>query len=129
MHTVHPASPTTASPNILSHSTVIILHACVAMLRTKHSTHPNHINTPLRPTHAHSCRQTYKVAVLYIAPGQEDKGSIFSNNRGSREYEEFLAGLGWEVGVVSASMVYSEYAVASLEGILQWRLFVVYIVV
>ncbi len=33
-----------------------------------------------------------------MAPGQEDKSSIFSNSRGSREYEEFLAGLGWEVG-------------------------------
>ena len=42
-------------------------------------------------------RQTYKVAVLYVAPGQEDKTSILLNSRGSKEYEEFVAGLGWEV--------------------------------
>ena len=42
-------------------------------------------------------RLTYKVAVLYIAVGQEDKTSILSNTSGSRKYEEFVAGLGWEV--------------------------------
>lgn len=42
-------------------------------------------------------RATYKVAVLYVAPGQEDKVSIFSNTGGSRSYEDFVAGLGWEV--------------------------------
>jgi len=37
------------------------------------------------------------VAVLYIAQGQEDKLSILSNSGGSKEYEAFVAGLGWEV--------------------------------
>ncbi len=42
-------------------------------------------------------RATYKVAVLYVGPGQEDKAAILSNKGGSRYYEEFVAGLGWEV--------------------------------
>ncbi|XP_078483616.1 ral GTPase-activating protein subunit alpha-1 isoform X2 [Ciona intestinalis] len=43
------------------------------------------------------CRETHKVAVLYIASGQEDKLSILSNTGGSKDYEDFVAGLGWEV--------------------------------
>ena len=44
-------------------------------------------------------RQTYKVAVLYVALGQEDKRSILRNTCGSREFEDFVAGLGWEVSM------------------------------
>lgn len=44
-----------------------------------------------------SSRQTYKVAVLYVAHGQEDRYSVLCNNKGSRGFEEFVAGLGWEV--------------------------------
>uniref|UniRef100_H2Z702 Rap-GAP domain-containing protein n=1 Tax=Ciona savignyi TaxID=51511 RepID=H2Z702_CIOSA len=47
------------------------------------------------------CRETHKVAVLYIAPGQEDKLSVLSNTGGSKEYEDFVAGLGWEVDLRS----------------------------
>ena len=43
---------------------------------------------------------TYKVAVLYVAPGQEDKLSVLRNSSGSRDFEEFVAGLGWEVSHV-----------------------------
>ena len=42
-------------------------------------------------------RATYKVAVLYVALGQEDKVSILSNTGGTQSYEDFVAGLGWEV--------------------------------
>lgn len=38
------------------------------------------------------------MAVFYIAKGQEDKVSILSNTEGSKAFEEFVAGLGWEVG-------------------------------
>jgi hypothetical protein len=41
-------------------------------------------------------RMTYKVAVLYVGPGQEDKQSVLRNTSGSRDFEEFVAGLGWE---------------------------------
>nr|XP_056718255.1 ral GTPase-activating protein subunit alpha-2 [Euleptes europaea] len=43
------------------------------------------------------CRETHKIAVFYVAEGQEDKCSILSNPRGSQAYEDFVAGLGWEV--------------------------------
>ncbi|XP_036177078.1 ral GTPase-activating protein subunit alpha-2 isoform X6 [Myotis myotis] len=42
-------------------------------------------------------RETHKIAVFYIAEGQEDKCSILSNEKGSQAYEDFVAGLGWEV--------------------------------
>ena len=37
------------------------------------------------------------MAVIYVAAGQEDKASILSNQAGSKDYEDFVAGLGWEV--------------------------------
>ncbi|KAA0185849.1 hypothetical protein HAZT_HAZT009887, partial [Hyalella azteca] len=43
------------------------------------------------------CRETHKIAVLYVAIGQEDKMSILSNSGGSQRFEEFVGGLGWEV--------------------------------
>ena len=42
-------------------------------------------------------RETHKIALLYVAQGQEDKTSIMSNCVGSEEYERFVAGLAWEV--------------------------------
>ena len=42
-------------------------------------------------------RETHKVAVIYVAEGQEDKISILSNTCGSQTFEEFVAGMGWEV--------------------------------
>ena len=43
------------------------------------------------------CREAHKIAVIYVAEGQEDKQSILSNASGSSAYEEFVSGLGWEV--------------------------------
>ncbi|XP_076442581.1 ral GTPase-activating protein subunit alpha-1-like isoform X3 [Babylonia areolata] len=43
------------------------------------------------------CRETHKIAVIYVAAGQEDKNSILSNSGASRAFEDFVAGLGWEV--------------------------------
>ncbi|KAB0803388.1 hypothetical protein PPYR_00358 [Photinus pyralis] len=51
----------------------------------------------LRNLDTQRCRETHKVAVIYVAPGQEDKNSILSNQGGSVEYEQFLAALAWEV--------------------------------
>lgn len=42
-------------------------------------------------------RQTYKVAVLYVSCGQEDRHSILCNSQASSAFEEFVSGLGWEV--------------------------------
>ncbi|XP_074720183.1 ral GTPase-activating protein subunit alpha-2 isoform X2 [Strix uralensis] len=51
----------------------------------------------LKNLDSRQCRETHKIAVFYIAEGQEDKCSILSNARGSQAYEDFVAGLGWEV--------------------------------
>lgn len=45
-----------------------------------------------------SSRETHKIAVFYVAEGQEDKHSILTNTAGSQAYEDFVSGLGWEVG-------------------------------
>ena len=36
-------------------------------------------------------------SVIYVAEGQEDKQSILGNSCGSSAFEDFVAGLGWEV--------------------------------
>ncbi|XP_062346719.1 ral GTPase-activating protein subunit alpha-2 [Cinclus cinclus] len=51
----------------------------------------------LKNLDSRQCRETHKIAVFYIAEGQEDKCSILANARGSQAYEDFVAGLGWEV--------------------------------
>jgi hypothetical protein len=45
------------------------------------------------------CRETHKIAVIYVAKGQEDKDSILLNSSGSKAFEEFVSGLGWEVNL------------------------------
>lgn len=55
----------------------------------------------LRNLDAQPNRETHKIAVLYVNQGQEDKNSILSNTSGSRTFEEFVAGLGWEVNLAS----------------------------
>ena len=42
-------------------------------------------------------RETHKIAVIYVAEGQEDKQSVLSNTAASAAFEQFVAGLGWEV--------------------------------
>eukprot|EP00111_Clytia_hemisphaerica_P001577 TCONS_00004492-protein len=42
-------------------------------------------------------REKHKMAVFYVAPGQEDKHSILSNSKGSTKFEHFVSQLGWEV--------------------------------
>ncbi|KAH6561932.1 hypothetical protein BASA60_011309 [Batrachochytrium salamandrivorans] len=42
-------------------------------------------------------RDVAKVAVIYIAPGQEDEYAIFHNSGGSAAYNSFVSSLGWEV--------------------------------
>lgn len=43
------------------------------------------------------CRETHKIAVIYVGAGQEDKNSILTNSGGSQAFEDFVAGLAWEV--------------------------------
>jgi hypothetical protein len=64
--------------------------------------------------HVFSSREVAKFALLYVAPGQEDECSILKNSRGSYQYDEFVASLGWQIhlndhtgytGGLDASMV------------------------
>lgn len=54
-----------------------------------------------------SSRETHKIAVFYVAEGQEDKHSILTNTAGSQAYEDFVSGLGWEVGAPRPSSLFS----------------------
>lgn len=51
----------------------------------------------LRNLDIQRCRETHKMAVIYVAAGQEDKNSILRNSCGSSTYEMFVSALGWEV--------------------------------
>lgn len=55
----------------------------------------------LRNLDSRQCRETHKIAVFYVGAGQEDKLSILSNTAGSKAYEDFVAGLGWEVNLTN----------------------------
>ncbi|XP_065562907.1 ral GTPase-activating protein subunit alpha-1-like [Artemia franciscana] len=55
----------------------------------------------LRNLDNQKCRETHKIAVIYVAQGQEDKVSILSNGAGSSEFEDFVARLGWEIELES----------------------------
>uniref|UniRef100_A0A8C9WDF5 Ral GTPase activating protein catalytic subunit alpha 1 n=1 Tax=Scleropages formosus TaxID=113540 RepID=A0A8C9WDF5_SCLFO len=55
----------------------------------------------LKNLDSRQCRETHKIAVFYVAEGQEDKHSILSNTSGSLAYEDFVSGLGWEVDLTT----------------------------
>ncbi|XP_059053415.1 probable Rho GTPase-activating protein CG5521 [Achroia grisella] len=55
----------------------------------------------LRNLDAHRCRETHKIAVIYVGKGQETRNEILSNRCGSPAYEAFLAALAWEVELES----------------------------
>ncbi|WKX92732.1 hypothetical protein Q1695_010622 [Nippostrongylus brasiliensis] len=46
-----------------------------------------------------NAREVHKVAVIYVADGQEDKQSILSNNTASPCFDRFVSELGWEVRI------------------------------
>lgn len=47
------------------------------------------------------CRETHKIAVIYVADKQEDKNSILLNKSASEGFERFVAGLGWEIDLAT----------------------------
>ncbi|XP_046445727.1 ral GTPase-activating protein subunit alpha-1-like isoform X1 [Daphnia pulex] len=51
----------------------------------------------LKNLDSQKCRETHKIAVIYVGAGQEDKNSILTNSGGSQAFEDFVAGLAWEV--------------------------------
>ncbi|KAJ3260663.1 Ral GTPase-activating protein subunit alpha-2 [Boothiomyces macroporosus] len=44
-------------------------------------------------------REVAKFAIIYVGPDQEDEMSIFKNEAGSIEYDEFVKSLGWEINL------------------------------
>uniref|UniRef100_A0A914YG23 Rap-GAP domain-containing protein n=1 Tax=Panagrolaimus superbus TaxID=310955 RepID=A0A914YG23_9BILA len=50
-----------------------------------------------------SSREVHKVAVIYVAEGQDDKQSILSNSNGSLHFNYFVEGLGWPVQIGTSS--------------------------
>ncbi|ORZ10641.1 hypothetical protein BCR41DRAFT_324938 [Lobosporangium transversale] len=44
-----------------------------------------------------SGRETFKIAILYVAAGQEGEKMILHNSKGSTAYDRFVHDLGWEV--------------------------------
>ncbi|KAI8144750.1 hypothetical protein BJV82DRAFT_606134 [Fennellomyces sp. T-0311] len=46
-------------------------------------------------------RETMKIAVIYVGPGQEDEQSILHNSQGSDMYNAFVNSLGWEVDIAT----------------------------
>ncbi|KAI1298893.1 Ral GTPase-activating protein subunit alpha-2 [Mortierella claussenii] len=44
-----------------------------------------------------SGRETFKIAILYVAAGQEGEKAILHNSKGSAAYSRFVGDLGWEV--------------------------------
>ncbi|KAL5289618.1 RALGAPA2 family protein [Megaselia abdita] len=51
----------------------------------------------LRNVDLQKCRETHKIAVIFVGFGQEDKNSILQNSSGSANFENFVAAIGWEV--------------------------------
>ncbi|KAI6660540.1 Ral GTPase-activating protein subunit alpha-1 [Oopsacas minuta] len=45
----------------------------------------------------YTCRHHYKIGVIYIGPGQEKQLDILNNSSGSKEFNNFVESLGWEV--------------------------------
>ncbi|KAF9381562.1 Ral GTPase-activating protein subunit alpha-1 [Podila verticillata] len=50
-----------------------------------------------------SGRETFKIALLYVGPGQEGEQSILHNHCGSRAYNRFVRDLGWQVDLATHS--------------------------
>ncbi|KAG0261110.1 Ral GTPase-activating protein subunit alpha-2, partial [Linnemannia exigua] len=50
-----------------------------------------------------SGRETFKIAVLYVAAGQEGEQAILHNSKGSAAYNRFVQDLGWEVELAEHS--------------------------
>jgi hypothetical protein len=58
------------------------------------------------------CRESHKLAVIYVARGQEDKQSILFNTAGSEAYEDFVAGtLGWEIPLPTTISLIREHGI------------------
>ncbi|XP_055680248.1 probable Rho GTPase-activating protein CG5521 isoform X2 [Lutzomyia longipalpis] len=69
--------------------------------RTNLLTRTDKLLRELRNLDTQKCRETHKMAVIYVGAGQEDKNSILRNTCGSSTYEMFVSALGWEIELES----------------------------
>ncbi|XP_059614307.1 probable Rho GTPase-activating protein CG5521 [Phlebotomus argentipes] len=69
--------------------------------RTNLLTRTDKLLRELRNLDTQKCRETHKMAVIYVGSGQEDKNSILRNTCGSSTYEMFVSALGWEIELES----------------------------
>ncbi len=53
--------------------------------------------------YATGSRETFKIAILYVAQGQEGEQAILRNSKGSAAYNRFVQDLGWEVDLAEHS--------------------------
>ncbi|MCP9260057.1 Ral GTPase-activating protein subunit alpha-1 [Dirofilaria immitis] len=60
---------------------------------------PPSFNRDIRHLDHTYSREMHKVAVIYVAKGQEDKVSVLSNSCGSAAFNEFILRLGWQVQI------------------------------
>ncbi|KAK6727420.1 hypothetical protein RB195_005237 [Necator americanus] len=58
---------------------------------------PSNFSRDLKHLDQTCAREVHKVAVIYVADGQEDKQSILSNSKASPCFDRFVSELGWQV--------------------------------
>ncbi|KAF9436275.1 Ral GTPase-activating protein subunit alpha-2 [Entomortierella beljakovae] len=59
--------------------------------------HTSSLERELKNLDKKSGRETFKIAILYVAAGQEGEQAILHNSKGSAAYSRFVNDLGWEV--------------------------------
>ncbi|VDN07034.1 unnamed protein product [Thelazia callipaeda] len=68
---------------------------------------PPSFNRDIRHLDQTCSREVHKVAVIYVAKGQEDKVSVLSNSCGSAAFNDFISRLGWRVQIGREHQGYS----------------------
>ncbi|XP_044599551.1 ral GTPase-activating protein subunit alpha-1 isoform X3 [Cotesia glomerata] len=101
--TINPTSVITSAP--FHHSRLLFSHLGLAGWEQRQKLHllakNEKLLRELRNLDGQRSRETHKMAIIYVGPGQEDKNSILGNTIGSTEYENFVARLAWEVELES----------------------------
>lgn len=105
---IPPVDPAPPIPSDISH-TVRLLLAHLGQLSFDHLKEGNvHLLTQsaalirdLKGLDKRFPRDVAKFALLYVGQGQDDEYSIYRNSAGSKQYDDFVASLGWEIDLNS----------------------------
>ncbi|KAL3997954.1 Rap/ran-GAP family protein [Acanthocheilonema viteae] len=89
------------APQALTEEKYVSWHTLAADLRLFPGARqiPPSFNRDIRHLDHIYSREVHKVAVIYVAKGQEDKISVLSNNCGSVAFNEFVLRLGWQIKI------------------------------